>query len=300
MLKRDGAAHSPALPAPPGRSGTKKSLAALREAERAGLRRARLLRRFRREKIDALLTTNVHNVRYLSGFLGDDSALLVAPERTFLLTDSRYAEQAEAETRGIVVVVRKKGMMQAAGTTARKAGIRALGVEARAMALAESEDLRKALRGIELRPTRGLVERLRAVKDACGGRGDPARGADRAGGVPADAAAGRPRKDRAEPGAVPGTGDGGPGRRGARVPDDRRGGGALFAAARAPDRPAPPAGRGGPLRLGRAVERVQFGLDTGGVLGYNRRRFSTTLPPGAGRPTTGAGASEAGPESGQD
>jgi len=131
-----------------------------------GLRRARLLRRFRRKKIGALLVTNVHNVRYLSGFLGDDSALLVAPERTFLLTDSRYAEQSEAETRGIGIVVRKKGMMQAAGMTARKAGIRALGVEARAMTLAESEDLRKALRGVELRPTRGLVERLRTVKDA--------------------------------------------------------------------------------------------------------------------------------------
>ena len=72
-------------------------------------RRARLIRLIRREKLDALLVTNVHNVRYLSGFLGDDSALLVTPGRTTLLTDSRYAEQAEAETRGIGIVVRKEG-----------------------------------------------------------------------------------------------------------------------------------------------------------------------------------------------
>ena len=129
-------------------------------------RRARLLRLIRREKLDALLVTNVHNVRYLSGFLGDDSALLVTPERTTLLTDSRYAEQAGAETRGIGIVIRKKGMMPVAATAARKAGVRTLGVESRTMTMAEAEELRKALPQAEVKPTRGLVERLRMIKDA--------------------------------------------------------------------------------------------------------------------------------------
>jgi Xaa-Pro aminopeptidase len=130
------------------------------------LRRARLLRRIRREKLDALLVTSVHNVRYLSGFLGDDSALLVTPGRTTLLTDSRYAEQAGAETRGIGIVVRKKGMMAAVAAAARKAGVRTLGVEGRVMTMAEAEELRKALPHAEIKPTRGMVERLRIIKDA--------------------------------------------------------------------------------------------------------------------------------------
>jgi Xaa-Pro aminopeptidase len=129
-------------------------------------RRARLLRRIRRERLDALLVTNVDNVRYLSGFPCDDSALLVAPERTYLLTDSRYAEQAEAETRGIGIVVRKKGMMPVAAVTARKAGVRTLGVEECVMTMAEAEELRKALRHVEVKPTRGMVEWLRIIKDA--------------------------------------------------------------------------------------------------------------------------------------
>jgi Xaa-Pro aminopeptidase len=132
----------------------------------ASARRGRLIGRFRREKLDALLVTNVHNVRYLSGFRGDDSALLVTPERTLLLTDSRYAEQAEAETRRIGIVVRKKAMMPTAAAAARKAGVRRLGVEGRAMTLAEAEDLRKALPRVEVKGTRGLVERLRMIKDA--------------------------------------------------------------------------------------------------------------------------------------
>jgi Xaa-Pro aminopeptidase len=137
----------------------------LRPAEPAA-RRARLIRRIRREKLDALLVTNVHNVRYLSGFRGEDSALLVTPERTLLLTDSRYTEQAESETCGIGIVVRKKAMMRVAAATARKAGVRTLGVEGRTMTLAEAEDLRKALPHVEVRPTRGMVERLRMIKDA--------------------------------------------------------------------------------------------------------------------------------------
>ena len=176
------------------------------------LRRARLLRRIRREKLDALLVTNVHNVRYLSGFLGDDSALLVTPERTILLTDSRYAEQAESETRGIGIVVRKKGMMPVAAATARKAGVRTLGVEGRAMTMAEAEDLRKALpqrRGpADARDGRAAPDDQGRVGD----RRDLARGRDRRRGVPPDAAAGRAGQDRARAGADPRTDDAGPGR----------------------------------------------------------------------------------------
>jgi Xaa-Pro aminopeptidase len=129
-------------------------------------RRARLLRHIRREKLDALLVTNVHNVRYLTGFPSEDSALLVTPERTWLLTDSRYAEQAEAETRGIGIIVRKKAMMPVAAATARKAGVRTLGVEECVMTMAEARELRNALPHAEVKRTRGMVEQLRMIKDA--------------------------------------------------------------------------------------------------------------------------------------
>ncbi len=176
----------------------------------AAARRARLIRLIRREKLDALLVTNVHNVRYLSGFLGDDSALLVTPGRTTLLTDSRYAEQAEAETRGIGIVVRRKGMMPVAAATARKAGVRTLGVEGRTMTMAEAEDLRKALPHAAIRPTRGMVERLRIIKDASEIAAISRAAADRRRGVPPDAAARHAGPDRAQAGADPRTDDAGP------------------------------------------------------------------------------------------
>ena len=57
-------------------------------------------------------------------------------------------------------------MMPVAAATARKAGVRTLGVEGRTMTMAEAEDLRKALPHAAIRLTRGMVERLRIIKDA--------------------------------------------------------------------------------------------------------------------------------------
>ena len=137
----------------------------MRKPDIHAARRRRLLRRFRRAGVDALLVTKAENVRYLTGFGGDDSAALVTPDRTALLTDSRYAEQAGQETRRIAVVTRRNGMMRTAARAARKAGVGRLGVEADHLALALAEDLRSHARGMEVISCRGLVEALRAVKD---------------------------------------------------------------------------------------------------------------------------------------
>lgn len=128
-------------------------------------RRRRVERRLRKEGIDALLVTDASNVRYLSGFTGDDSALLVQPGAACLLTDGRFDEQAGHETRGINIRVRRKGLASFAAHTARKAGIGVLGVEAEAITLAWHEALTKSLGKTLSRPTYGLVERLRLVKD---------------------------------------------------------------------------------------------------------------------------------------
>src|SRR5687767_2139524 len=48
--------------------------------------------------LDALLVTDLVNVRYLCGFSGSNGALLVAPDLAVLATDGRYTEQAGAES----------------------------------------------------------------------------------------------------------------------------------------------------------------------------------------------------------
>lgn len=55
------------------------------------------LDKFLKEGI-AVLVTSSHNMRYFSGFAGGEGAVLFAFDKKFLLTDSRYIEQAENET----------------------------------------------------------------------------------------------------------------------------------------------------------------------------------------------------------
>ena len=58
-------------------------------------KRIERLRGFMKEKgVEAMIVSKLVNLRYFSGFTGDDSLLLITAERELLLTDFRYVEQA--------------------------------------------------------------------------------------------------------------------------------------------------------------------------------------------------------------
>ena len=63
----------------------------------AARRRAAFAAARRLARIDALLVTRPSDVRYLSGFTGEDSFLLVHRRGSVLLTDGRFDEQARAQ-----------------------------------------------------------------------------------------------------------------------------------------------------------------------------------------------------------
>ena len=47
--------------------------------------------------VDALVVTNLTNIRYLTGFTGSAGLVVVTPDRAVLVTDGRYGEQAPAQ-----------------------------------------------------------------------------------------------------------------------------------------------------------------------------------------------------------
>jgi Xaa-Pro aminopeptidase len=57
------------------------------------------------ENIDAILITNLKNIRYLTKFSGSSAFLLIDQENSYLLVDSRYFEQAKDETEDVEVVL---------------------------------------------------------------------------------------------------------------------------------------------------------------------------------------------------
>ena len=109
---------------------------------------------------EPLLVTNPKNVLYLVGFQSSNTVLLVDGERVQLFTDFRYLEAARA-VEGVEVVPAKRAIL--ADLAGRLSG--RVGVEAATLAYTQVETLRGG-GAIEVVPRVGLVERLRAVKDA--------------------------------------------------------------------------------------------------------------------------------------
>jgi len=137
-----------------------------KEISPAASRISRLVRKIHRAKLASMLVTDPVNVSYLSGFTGDDSWLVVGQGRPCLLTDFRYAEQAERECPGVELVIRKKSMIEALVATARKRRLRSLGFDPEAVSVALRGRLAKALgRRVRLGEAAGFIRDLRIVKD---------------------------------------------------------------------------------------------------------------------------------------
>jgi Xaa-Pro aminopeptidase len=120
----------------------------------------------RRERLAALLdepllVTSAVNVRYLTGLASSNASLLVEPNgETTLYTDFRYAQKARA-LEGIRFEQTARAVV--ADLATRLAG-RTIWIEGHVLTVASLETLRAG--GVEAVPQQGLVERLRAVKDA--------------------------------------------------------------------------------------------------------------------------------------
>jgi len=109
---------------------------------------------------EPLLVSGLVNVRYLSGFVSSNVALLVDPAGdATLYTDFRYAEAAR-QVEGVRFEETPRSVLTALGE--RLSG-RRIGVEAAHLTLAGADLLRGS--GVELVSTTGLVEALRAVKE---------------------------------------------------------------------------------------------------------------------------------------
>lgn len=131
------------------------------------IRRDRLRSQLAQLQIDALLVSHPVNVRYLTGFTGDASYLLVDRSRELLVSDGRFTEQIEQECPGLNTHIRTLGetTLQALGAIIQKSGFRNIGIEANRMTVAEFEGLSQKIPTTNWKSTQGVVEAFRAVKD---------------------------------------------------------------------------------------------------------------------------------------
>jgi Xaa-Pro aminopeptidase len=113
-------------------------------------------------ELDALLVTDLANVRYLTGFTGTNGLCVVGPGLRLFITDFRYVVQAERQVQDFDRERGKQDLLEEAA--ARLSG--RVGFEDHEMSVRRYERL-KGLVGddVSLQPAERLVERLRTVKD---------------------------------------------------------------------------------------------------------------------------------------
>ena len=137
----------------------------------ANVRIARLRERMDELEVDAFLVSSPANRRYVSGFTGSNGVLLITAGDALLLTDFRYIEQAKSESPDFDVRRTRAGEPWLPEAAA-ELSINKLGFEADDLTVARFSRLLKELDeaddapDIRFEETAGVIEKIRAVKDA--------------------------------------------------------------------------------------------------------------------------------------
>lgn len=133
-------------------------------------RRDRLRELALSRELDAILVTNLVNVRYLTGFTGSNAALLVdSGGADVLATDGRYTTQAGTQAPDLELLTARSCASALAGSASQKGAVR-LGYESHVVTVDGLAGLHAAMAAVgpsaELLSMGPAVEALRSIKDA--------------------------------------------------------------------------------------------------------------------------------------
>jgi len=129
-------------------------------------KRIRAIRReLNNRNIDCLIVTKPANVTYTTGFLGDDSWAAITKGNVYLLTDSRYTEQAQGECPDCIIVERTSLMAEAVDKLVKKLkSVQAVTVE-KSLSLADFGALKRHVKA-RMKSVANIIETIRSSKDS--------------------------------------------------------------------------------------------------------------------------------------
>lgn len=115
-------------------------------------------------KIDAMLISNLYNIRYMSGFVGSNGMLYISQTKQVLITDFRYIEQAEKQAPNYEIVNQgNDGLIKTVMKLAEKDNVRYIGFESVHTNYSTFLEL-NAYDNFKLIPTKDVVEDFRRIK----------------------------------------------------------------------------------------------------------------------------------------
>ncbi|GAB5464867.1 MAG: Xaa-Pro peptidase family protein [Candidatus Kapaibacteriales bacterium] len=129
-------------------------------------------------KTDAIMISDINNIRYLTGFSGSAANLLIFPDKIHLVTDDRYEEQLEWDlydmpeiethiTRDYWQYLKDNGLLK---------NVKSILFEADKMPYGVAVETRNIIRPIKFKPTESTMDifmvpkdplELEAIKEAC-------------------------------------------------------------------------------------------------------------------------------------
>lgn len=125
----------------------------------------RVIQKMKAENMEALYITSPKNIRYLTGFTGEDSTLLILGEKVFFLTDGRYTEQAKAEIPQEVDIYRwQQGLTADAQKLLNESNVSEVFFESEHFTYQNAQEFLSNLKS-KATPIIDFVEKFRAIKD---------------------------------------------------------------------------------------------------------------------------------------
>lgn len=126
---------------------------------------ARCRRQMKKHRIGAFLVSRRTDLFYLTGFTGEDSAVLVTPREVHVISDGRFDEAINQECPWVTKWLRKLTLETEIASVCKKLKIRSLSVQPEAMTLGSASEIKKNNKAIKIVDAPPIVADMRLAKD---------------------------------------------------------------------------------------------------------------------------------------
>lgn len=116
------------------------------------------------EDVSGIVVSNIKNVRYISGFTGEEGMAVITENNAYLIVDGRFTEQAEKESK-IEVVDFGKNFVKTIGQLLEKDNVKKCAFEGNHMTYSEASHMIDTINTVEWKPLKDLLEKVRMIKD---------------------------------------------------------------------------------------------------------------------------------------
>lgn len=116
------------------------------------------------QDIDSIVVSNIKNVRYISGFTGDEGMAVITDKSAYLIVDGRFTEQAKDESK-IKVVDYAGNFVKTIGEILKNDSAKKCAFEGNTITYSEAEHMKDTIKFVEWFALKDVFEKVRMVKD---------------------------------------------------------------------------------------------------------------------------------------